>query len=204
MGDRRPQGEGVHTLITSNRINTRRLPRTFWHQGQADMVSMARPFLADRTSSTRRQQGKRIGSTHASAATRRASITFSLQITSCLVNPRACHETILTIEPASNRRRVAVVGSGPGGLAAAVTAARRGLDVTLFEADDYLGGQFNLAAQIPGKEEFHETLRYFRVALDDAGVDVRLSTRVGVEDLTEFDEVVLATGVTHAFLTSRN
>lgn len=184
-------------LITSNRINTPEVAEDVLASGQADMVSMARPFLADPDFVNKAAAGQAdrintcIGCNQACL-----DHTFSLQITSCLVNPRACHETILTIEPASNRRRVAVIGSGPGGLAAAVTAARRGLDVTLFEADDYLGGQFNLAAQIPGKEEFHETLRYFRVALDDAGVDVRLSTRVCVEDLTEFDEVVLATGVT--------
>jgi len=183
-------------LITSNRINTPEVAEQVLADGQADMVSMARPFLADPDFVAKAVAGQSdrintcIGCNQACL-----DHTFSLQITSCLVNPRACHETILTIDPTPARRRIAVVGSGPGGLACAVTAAQRGHDVTLFEADDHLGGQFNYAAQIPGKEEFHETLRYFRVALQDAGVTIVLGTRVGVDDLTDFDEVVLATGV---------
>ncbi len=184
-------------LITSNRINTPEVAESVLASGQADMVSMARPFLADPEFVSKAAAGKSdrintcIGCNQACL-----DHTFSLQITSCLVNPRACHETVLTIDPVSSRRRIAVVGSGPGGLACAVTAARRGHEVTLFEADDKLGGQFNLAAQIPGKEEFHETLRYYRIALQDAGVNVQLGRRVGVDELTGFDEVVLASGVT--------
>ncbi len=183
-------------LITSNRINTPEVAEQVLADGQADMVSMARPFLADPEFVTKAIAGQAdrintcIGCNQACL-----DHTFSLQITSCLVNPRACHETVLTIDPTPSRRRIAVVGSGPGGLACAVTAARRGHDVTLFEADDCIGGQFNYAAQIPGKEEFTETLRYFQVALQDTGVTVVLGNRVGVEDLTDFDDVVLATGV---------
>ena len=124
--------------------------------------------------------------------------TFSGKITSCLVNPRACHETILLIEPVSTKKRVAVVGAGPAGLAAATTAARRGHDVTLFEAAADLGGQFNIAKQIPGKEEFYETLRYFRNEVPMSGVKTQYNTRVGVDELVKggFDEILLATGVT--------
>lgn len=183
-------------LITSNRINTPEVAEEVLANDQADMVSMARPFLADPDFVRKAEQG-RSDRINTCIGCNQACLdhTFSLQITSCLVNPQACHETVLTIEPTDTRRRVAVVGSGPGGLACAVTAARRGHNVTLFEADDKLGGQFNLAAQIPGKEEFHETLRYFRVALDDAGVDVQLNHRATADDLLAFEEVVLATGV---------
>ena len=186
-------------LVTSNRINTPEVAERVLEQGQADMVSMARPFLADADFVAKAAAGQAdrintcIGCNQACL-----DHTFQLQITSCLVNPRACHETELIIDPVAAPQRIAVVGAGPGGLAAAVTAAQRGHDVTLFEADDKIGGQFNLAAQIPGKEEFRETLRYFRNALEDAQVDVRLNSRVGVDELVEgdFDAVVLATGVT--------
>ncbi len=183
-------------LVTSNRINTPEVAEQVLASGQADMVSMARPFLADPEFVNKAAAGK-ADRINTCIACNQACLdhTFQLQLTSCLVNPRACHETVLSIEPATTPRRIAVVGSGPGGLAAAVTAAERGHEVTLFEADDQIGGQFNYAAQIPGKEEFHETLRYFRNALVDAGVTVRLGIRAGVEDLTDFDEVVLATGV---------
>ncbi len=184
-------------LVTSNRINTPEVAEQVLASGQADMVSMARPFLADPDFVAKAAAGKsdRINTC---IACNQACLdhTFQLQLTSCLVNPRACHETVLTIEPAAATRRIAVVGSGPGGLACAVTAAQRGHEVTLFEADDRIGGQFNYAAQIPGKEEFTETLRYYRNALIDTGVQVRLGVRAQVDDLTGFDEVVLATGVT--------
>jgi 2,4-dienoyl-CoA reductase (NADPH2) len=183
-------------LVTSNRINTPEVAEEVLACGQADMVSMARPFLADPEFVAKAAAGKAdrintcIGCNQACL-----DHTFQLQLTSCLVNPRACHETVLTINPAPQPKRVAVVGAGPGGLACAVTAAQRGHDVTLFEAHDRIGGQFNYACQIPGKEEFSETLRYFGNALDDAGVNVKLGTAATVEDLADFDEVILATGV---------
>jgi 2,4-dienoyl-CoA reductase (NADPH2) len=184
-------------LVTSNRINTPEVAEQVLASGQADMVSMARPFLADPEFVNKAATG-RADRINTCIACNQACLdhTFQLQLTSCLVNPRACHETELVIEPAARTRRIAVVGAGPAGLACAVTAAQRGHDVTLFESDDRIGGQFNLAAQIPGKEEFTETLRYFRNALVDSGVSVRLGVRAGVEDLAGFDEVVLATGVT--------
>ena len=184
-------------LVTSNRINTPEVAEQVLASGQADMVSMARPFLADAEFVAKAAAGQ-ADRINTCIACNQACLdhTFQLQLTSCLVNPRACHETELVIEPTVEPRRIAVVGAGPGGLAAAVTAGQRGHDVTLFEADDRIGGQFNLAAQIPGKEEFSETLRYFTNALADAGVTVRTGRRVAAADLSDFDEVILATGVT--------
>ena len=186
-------------LITTNRINTPEVAEDVLARGDADMVSMARPFLADADFVNKAAAGQAdrintcIGCNQACL-----DHTFSGKITSCLVNPRACHETILKIEPVSTKKRVAVVGAGPAGLAASTTATRRGHDVTLFEADADVGGQFNIAKQIPGKEEFYETLRYFRNELKDAGVKTRFNTRVTADDLIKegFDEVILATGVT--------
>ncbi len=184
-------------LVTSNRINTPEVAEQVLAAGQADMVSMARPFLADADFVAKAAAG-RADRINTCIACNQACLdhTFQLQLTSCLVNPRACHETVLTVDPTDSPRRIAVVGAGPGGLACAVTAAQRGHDVTLFEADDRIGGQFNYAVQIPGKEEFAETLRYFSNALADAGVSVKLGVRVGAGDLAGFDEVILATGVT--------
>ena len=186
-------------LITSNRINNPDDAEAALADGCADMVSMARPFLAD-PDFVRKAADNQADRINTCIACNQACLdhTFSLQITSCLVNPRACHETILTISPTSTNKRIAVVGAGPAGLACATVAARRGHEVTLFDADTTIGGQFNLAKQIPGKEEFHETIRYFTNEVADSGVDLQLNTRVRVEDLTngDFDEVVLATGVT--------
>ncbi|TBO32641.1 NADPH-dependent 2,4-dienoyl-CoA reductase [Aquabacterium lacunae] len=185
-------------LITTNRINTPEVGEQILAEGSADMVSMARPLLADPEFVNKAAAGQAdrintcIGCNQACL-----DHTFSGKITSCLVNPRACHETILKIEPATAKKRVAVVGAGPAGLAAATTAASRGHEVTLFEADSDVGGQFNVAKQIPGKEEFYETLRYFRNELKATGVTTKFNTRVSVEDLVQggFDEILLATGV---------
>ena len=186
-------------LVTTNRINSPQVAEAVLAEGHADIVSMARPFLADPQFVAKAAAG-RADRINTCIACNQACLdhTFSGLITSCLVNPRACHETLLTIEAAPTPRRVAVVGAGPAGLAAATTAARRGHVVTLFEAADRPGGQFNLARQIPGKEEFAETLRYFAGELVDSGVDARFSTRVSVEDLVAggYDDVLLATGVT--------
>jgi 2,4-dienoyl-CoA reductase (NADPH2) len=193
------KGQVKIPLITTNRINTPEVGEQILASGQADMVSMARPLLADPDFVNKAAAGQAdrintcIGCNQACL-----DHTFSGKITSCLVNPRACHETILKIEPATTKKRVAIVGAGPAGLAAATTAAKRGHDVTLFEAADDVGGQFNIAKQIPGKEEFYETLRYFRNELKATGVTTRFNTRVTAEDLIPqgFDEVILATGVT--------
>lgn len=184
-------------LVATNRINTPEVAEQVLADGNADMVSMARPFLADSQFVAKAAAG-RADRINTCIACNQACLdhTFQGLITSCLVNPRACHETILTIEPAPARRRIAVVGAGPAGLACATTAASRGHEVTLFEADDEIGGQFNLAKQIPGKEEFSETLRYFAGEIAATGVDLRLSTRADADALAGFDVVVLATGVT--------
>ncbi|MCA0336691.1 MAG: NADPH-dependent 2,4-dienoyl-CoA reductase [Actinobacteria bacterium] len=188
-------------LIATNRINTPEVAEQVLADGCADMVSMARPFLADPNFVAKAAAGQ-ADRINTCIACNQACLdhTFSGLITSCLVNPRACHETILTIEPVEKsegaRKRIAVVGAGPAGLACATAAAGRGHEVTLFEADDQIGGQFNIAKQVPGKEEFHETLRYFGRELEATGVDVRLGTRATAADLTAYDVVVLATGVT--------
>ena len=186
-------------LITTNRINTPDVGEKILADGWADMVSMARPLLADPEFVNKAAAGK-ADEINTCIGCNQACLdhTFSGKITSCLVNPRACHETILLIEPVSTKKRVAVVGAGPAGLAAATTAARRGHDVTLFEAAADLGGQFNIAKQIPGKEEFYETLRYFRNEVPMSGVKAQYNTRVGVDELVKggFDEILLATGVT--------
>ncbi|MFZ0160214.1 MAG: NADPH-dependent 2,4-dienoyl-CoA reductase [Kineosporiaceae bacterium] len=186
-------------LVTSNRINSPDVAEQVLAAEQADLVSMARPFLAD-PDFVRKAEAGRADRINTCIACNQACLdhTFAGLVTSCLVNPRACHETVLIIERATTPRKVAVVGAGPAGLAAATTAAGRGHDVTLFEASDAIGGQFNLAKQIPGKEEFSETLRYFSTALADTGVIVELGTRVSAADLVarDFDDVLLATGVT--------
>ncbi|MFF7451544.1 MULTISPECIES: FAD-dependent oxidoreductase [unclassified Streptomyces] len=190
-------GEVSVPLVTTNRINTPDLAEGLLADGYADMVSMARPMLADPDFVAKAEAGTPeaintcIGCNQACL-----DHTFSLQITSCLVNPRACHETELVLSPTRLRKRVAVVGAGPAGLACAVSAAERGHDVTLFDAASEIGGQLNVARQVPGKQEFDETLRYFRHQLDRHGVDVRLNTWVAAADLAGYDEVVVATGVT--------
>ncbi len=184
-------------LITTNRINMPDVAERILAAGEADMVSMARPLLADPdwVAKTARDDA---GAINTCIACNQACLdhVFENRLASCLVNPRACHETELRIEPAAAPRRLAVVGAGPAGLACAATLAERGHAVTLIDRADAIGGQFNMARQIPGKEEFSETLRYFDRRLRDAGVTLRLGRAAGVEDLRDFDGVVVATGVT--------
>lgn len=184
-------------LVTSNRINTPEVAERLLAEGRADMVSMARPFLAD-PEFVAKARADRAETINTCIGCNQACLdhTFSGKITSCLVNPRACHETELVLSPTRLTKRLAVVGAGPAGLAFAVSAAERGHRVTLFDAADEIGGQLNIAKKVPGKEEFEETLRYFRTQLELHGVDVRLKTRATPELLTDFDEVVVATGVT--------
>ena len=164
-------------VITSNRINMPHTAEEVLARGDADMVSMARPFLADADFVAKAQDGRE-DHINTCIACNQACLDaiFSMQLTSCLVNPFACHETELQVRPAAQVKTIAVVGAGPAGLAAATTAARRGHKVTLFEAAGQIGGQFNIARRIPGKEEFSETLRYFETELRLAGVTLRLNT----------------------------
>lgn len=184
-------------LVTSNRINTPEVAEQLLAEGRADMVSMARPFLAD-PEFVAKARADRAETINTCIGCNQACLdhTFSGRITSCLVNPRACHETELVLSPTRLRKRLAVVGAGPAGLAFSVSAAERGHDVTLFDAAEEIGGQLNIAKRVPGKEEFEETLRYFRTQLELRGVDVRLGTFVTPELLTGYDEIVVATGVT--------
>ncbi|MFD7528905.1 FAD-dependent oxidoreductase [Streptomyces sp. NPDC059849] len=184
-------------LVTSNRINTPEVAEEVLASGRADMVSMARPFLADPDFVAKAAAG-RADAINTCIGCNQACLDhiFSGKVTSCLVNPRACHETELTLSPTRTVKRVAVVGAGPAGLACAVSASERGHEVTLFDAAEEIGGQLNVARQVPGKEEFDETLRYFRTRLREEKVGLRLGTRVTAGALDGFDEVVLATGVT--------
>ncbi|MDC2860781.1 MULTISPECIES: NADPH-dependent 2,4-dienoyl-CoA reductase [unclassified Delftia] len=194
----RVMGQVDIPLITSNRINTPEVAERLLAEGYADMVSMARPLLADGDFVRKARQG-RANEINTCIACNQACLdhTFGGKITSCLVNPRACHETELVIAPAPAAKRIAVVGAGPAGLSFAVTAAQRGHAVTLFDAASEIGGQFNIAKKVPGKEEFHETLRYFRRQLELGGVALRLGHRVEAAQLIEggYDEIVLATGI---------
>ncbi|MFC8988882.1 FAD-dependent oxidoreductase [Streptomyces sp. NPDC057115] len=193
---KRLMGEVSVPLVTTNRINTPELAEQLLAEGHADMVSMARPVLADPDFVAKAAEG-RPEAINTCIGCNQACLdhTFSGQITSCLVNPRACHETELVLSPTRRRKRVAVVGAGPAGLACAVSAAERGHDVTLFDAASEIGGQLNVARKVPGKQEFDETLRYFRTRLAELAVDVRLDTWVTADDVAGHDEVVVATGV---------
>ncbi|MFC7895745.1 FAD-dependent oxidoreductase [Streptomyces sp. NPDC057381] len=194
---KRLMGEVSVPLVTTNRINTPEVAERLLAEGTADMVSMARPMLADPDFVAKAAAG-RPEAINTCIGCNQACLdhTFSGKITSCLVNPRACHETELVLAPTRRRKRVAVVGAGPAGLACAVSAAERGHEVTLYDAASEIGGQLNVARKVPGKQEFDETLRYFRTQLAAHGVDVRLNTRVGADDLDGHDEIVVATGVT--------
>src|SRR5690606_619724 len=193
---RRLMGEVKIPLITSNRINDPQVAEDIIARGDADMVSMARPFLADADFVAKAAAG-RADAINTCIACNQACLDhiFSMQLASCLVNPFACHELDVTVEPAGAPKRVAVVGAGPAGLAAATLLAERGHRVTLFDEASAIGGQFNYAKRIPGKEEFGETLRYFGTRLKDLQVDVRLGRRVAAGDLAGFEHVVVATGV---------
>ncbi|MBC6942672.1 MAG: NADPH-dependent 2,4-dienoyl-CoA reductase [Xanthomonadales bacterium] len=193
---RRLKGEVAIPLITSNRINMPEVAERILAAGDADLVSMARPFLADPQWVAKARAG-RADDINTCIACNQACLdhVFEHKRASCLVNPRACHETELRLEPAQARKRIAVVGAGPAGLACATTLAERGHAVTLFEQAERIGGQFNLAMRIPGKEEFAQTLRHFARRIDQTGVELRLSTRADAPMLRDFDEVVLASGV---------
>lgn len=193
---RKLKGKVGVPLITTNRINDPQVAEAILARGDADMVSMARPFLADAEILSKARDG-RADEINTCIGCNQACLDqiFAGKVTSCLVNPRACHETKMPLRPAENKKTLAVVGAGPAGLAFAVNAALRGHRVTLFDAQAEIGGQFSIAKQIPGKEEFYETLRYYRRMIEITGVDLRLNQWVTVDSLTSFDEVILASGI---------
>jgi 2,4-dienoyl-CoA reductase (NADPH2) len=184
-------------VIATNRINTPEVAEDLLAKGACDMVSMARPLLADPQFMLKAEQG-RADEINTCIGCNQACLdhTFGGKLTSCLVNPRACHETEISDQPVTTPKKIAVVGAGPAGLAFATTAARRGHQVTLFDAASEIGGQFNVAKQVPGKEEFYETIRYFNKQIQLTGVTLALGKKVSAEDLQDFDEVALATGIT--------
>lgn len=194
---RKLKGHVTLPLVTTNRINDPQVADDILARGDADMVSMARPFLADAELLSKAQSG-RADEINTCIGCNQACLDqiFVGKVTSCLVNPRACHETKMPILPVTTRKNLAVVGAGPAGLAFAINAAARGHQVTLFDGSAEIGGQFNIAKQIPGKEEFYETLRYYRRMIDVTGVTLRLNHRVTADDLLNFDETILATGIT--------
>jgi len=192
------RGQVSVPLITSNRINTPEVAEKVLARGDADMVSMARPFLADPEFVNKSVEG-RSDEINTCIGCNQACLdhVFNRKRSSCLVNPQACHELDLTFEKKAQTKRVAVVGAGPAGLACATVAAECGHQVTLFESSNEIGGQFNIAKQVPGKEEFNETLRYYARRIEVLGVDLKLGERVDIEKIKAggFDEVVIATGV---------
>lgn len=189
-------GEVSIPVITSNRINTPQVAEDVLADGCADMVSMARPFLADPDFVAKAQAGQ-AGLIAPCIACNQACLdhTFSGKMSSCLVNPRACHETELVLSPATAMKTVAVVGAGPAGLSTALALAERGHKVSIFEKAKQLGGQLNMAKQVPGKEEFWGLVDYYTAQVAAAGIDLRLGVAADVAALTDFDEVVIATGV---------
>lgn len=196
---KRMMGEVSIPLVTTNRFNMPDVAEKALADGCSDMISMARPFLADENLVLKSMEGREdeintcIGCNQACL-----DHTFNLKVCSCLVNPRACHETELNYDPTDHSKKIAVVGAGPAGLAASTIAAQRGHTVDLYEASSEIGGQFNMAKKIPGKEEFYETLRYFNRQIELTGVNLYLNTKVSAEDLSNkgYDEVIVCTGVT--------
>jgi len=195
---KRVRGEVSVPVITSNRINMPEVAEAVLADGDADLVSMARPMLADAELVKKAAEG-RTEEINTCIACNQACLdhAFAGKTTSCLVNPRACHETVLNWGPAAKPKKIAVVGAGPAGLAYATVAAERGHSVTLYDAADEIGGQFNLAKQVPGKEEFHETIRYYRAMMTKHEVTVCLGQKVDAQSLADggFDHVVVATGI---------
>jgi 2,4-dienoyl-CoA reductase (NADPH2) len=189
-------GEVQIPIITSNRINMPEVAENVLSEGCADMVSMARPFLADADFVAKAAEG-RAAEIAPCIACNQACLdhTFSGKLSSCLVNPRACHETELTLSPTTASKNIAVVGTGPAGLSAALASAERGHNVTLFDKADDIGGQLNMAKQVPGKEEFWGLVDYYRTMVSKAGITLQLGTVATVEMLAPFDEIIIATGV---------
>jgi len=195
---KRVRGEVSVPVITSNRINMPDVAEAVLADGDADLVSMARPMLADAELVKKAAEG-RTEEINTCIACNQACLdhAFAGKTTSCLVNPRACHETVLNWGPTEQPKKIAVVGAGPAGLSYATVAAERGHAVTLYDAADEIGGQFNLAKQVPGKEEFHETIRYYRAMMTNHQVTMRLGEKVDAQALVDagFDHVVVATGI---------
>jgi 2,4-dienoyl-CoA reductase (NADPH2) len=196
---KRMKSEVKIPLITTNRINMPDVAEKVLADGNADMVSMARPFLADPELVLKAIEN-RPEEINTCIGCNQACLdhTFTMQVCSCIVNPRACHETLLNFSPTENKKRIAVVGAGPAGLEAATVAARRGHHVDLFEASTEIGGQFNMAKVIPGKEEYGQTIRYYDNMIKKYGVNLHLNTKATIENLLagNYDEIILATGVT--------
>lgn len=193
---RKMKGEVNIPLVTTNRINRPETAEQILENGDADMVSMARPFLADPEFMNKAAEG-RVDDINTCIACNQACLdhVFARKTASCLVNPRACHETELNYLPVQQAKSIAVVGAGPAGLSAATVLGKRGHKVTLFEAHSEIGGQFNIAKEIPGKEEFHETLRYYKKQIEKYKIELKLNTKANVDDLKNYDEVIIATGV---------
>ncbi len=191
-------GEVNIPLVTTNRINNAQTAEEVLADGCADMVSMARPFLADPEIVNKSAEGRE-DEVNTCIGCNQACLDhiFDRKLTSCLVNPRACHETSLNYTQTNSPKRVAVIGAGPGGLSAATVLADRGHHVDLFDANDTIGGQLNIAKQVPGKEEFYEMVRYFNSKVKTSGVHLHLGKRVSADDLKagDYDEAIIATGV---------